>query len=75
MAKVKSSELLANLELEDLKFILRERRLRWFGHWSVQVAQSEQQVIYRLMAGGGGGGGGGREAQINMEKTDGERLP
>ena len=30
---------------------------------------SEQHVIYRLMA------GGGREAQANMEATDGERLP
>ena len=28
--------------------------------------QSEQHVIYRLMA------GGGREAQANMEETDGE---
>ena len=35
--------------------------------------QSEQHVIYRLMA--GGEGGGGREAQANMEETDGERLP
>ena len=25
--------------------------------------------------GGGGLGGGGREAQANMEETDGERLP
>ena len=29
---VRSSELLAKLELEDLNFILRERRLPWFGH-------------------------------------------
>ena len=32
VATVRSSELLAKLELEDLDFILRERRLRWFGH-------------------------------------------
>ena len=32
VAKVRSSELLAKLELEDLILILRERRLRWFGH-------------------------------------------
>ena len=37
------------------------------------MVQSEQHVIYRLMA--GGGGGGDREAQANMEETDGERLP
>ena len=29
---VRSSELLAKLELEDLNLILRETRLRWFGH-------------------------------------------
>ena len=31
-AKVRSSNLLAKLELEDLDLILRERRLCWFGH-------------------------------------------
>ena len=29
---VRSSELLAKLEAEDLDLILRERRLCWFGH-------------------------------------------
>ena len=33
------------------------------------MVQSEQHVIYRLLA------GGGREAQTHMEETDGERLP
>ena len=32
VATVRSSELLAKLELEDLDIILRERRLRWFWH-------------------------------------------
>ena len=32
VATVRSSELLAKLELEDLDLIFRERRLRWFGH-------------------------------------------
>ena len=32
VATVRSSELLAKLELEDLNLILRERRLCWFGH-------------------------------------------
>ena len=32
VATVRSSELLSKLELEDLDLILRERRLRWFGH-------------------------------------------
>ena len=32
VATVRSSELLAKLELEDLDLIFRERSLRWFGH-------------------------------------------
>ena len=32
VATVRSSELLTKLELVDLDLILRERRLRWFGH-------------------------------------------
>ena len=52
VARVRSSELLAKLELEDLDLILRDRRLCWFGH----VVQSEQHVIYILRAGRGQGG-------------------
>ena len=32
VASVRSSELLAKLQLEDHNLILRERRLHWFGH-------------------------------------------
>ena len=32
VATVRSNELLAKLELEDLSLNMRERRLRWFGH-------------------------------------------
>ena len=32
VATVRSSELLAKLELENLHVILRERTLHWFGH-------------------------------------------
>ena len=32
VATVRSSDLLAKLELEDLNLIFRERRLRWFKH-------------------------------------------
>ena len=52
-----SSELLAKLELEDLKLILIERTgFAGLGMWLVLVVQSEQHVIYRLMAGWGQGG-------------------
>ena len=56
VATVRSSELLAKLELEDLDLILRDRRHASLGMRSVLVVQSEQHVIYRLMAGGGQGG-------------------
>ena len=69
MATVRSRELLAKLQLEDLDLILRERRLCWFGHVELLVMQSEQHVTYRLKA------GGGREAQANIEETDREILP
>ena len=65
---VKSSELMAKLQLVDLDLILREG-FAGFAMWSVLVVQSEQHVIYRLKA------GGGRGAQANMEETDKERLP
>ena len=54
---VRSSELLATLELEDLDLILRERRLRWFGH--VECSSGAVRTacdVNRLMAGGGQGG-------------------
>ena len=67
VATVRSRELLAKLdhELEDLN----REGFAGLGMWSVLVVQSEQYVIYRLMA------GGGREAQANKEETDGEELP
>ena len=54
VATVRSSELLAKLELEDLDLILSEG-FAGLGMWSVLVVQSEQHVIYRLMAGRGAG--------------------
>ena len=56
VARVRSSELLAKLQLEDLDLILRERRLRWFGHMERSSVQSEQHMICRLTASGGQGG-------------------
>ena len=69
MTTVRSSELLAKLELEDIDIILRESRLRWFGNVKRSSGVVRLHVIYRFMA------GGGREAQANMEKNDRERLP
>ena len=65
MATVRSSELLAKLELEDLNLISREREgFSGLGMWSVAVARSEQHMIYRLMAGWGQGG------KADMELTE-----
>ena len=59
VATVRSSELLAKLQLEDLDLILREREgFAGLGMWSVLVVQSEQHVIYRLKAKGWGRGAG-----------------
>ena len=52
---IRSSELLAKLELEDLSLILREG-FAGLGIWSLLVMQSELHVIYRLRAGRGQGG-------------------
>ena len=57
MAMVRSSELLAKLELEDLDFILRERRLRWFGH--VERSSGAIRTACDIQIDGRGGGGGG----------------
>ena len=56
VARVRSSELLAKLQLEDLDLILRERRLRWFGH----VARSSGAIrtAYDMQIDGKRGQGG-----------------
>ena len=54
VATVRSRELLAKLQLEDLNLILRERRLRWFGH----VERSSGAIRTAC----------DREAQAHMEK-------
>ena len=55
VATVRSRELLAKLQLEDLNLILREG-FAGLGMWSIRVVQSEQHMIYRLKVGGAQGG-------------------
>ena len=43
MAMVRSSKLLAKLELEDLNLILRQRRLGWFGH--VELSSGAIRIV------------------------------
>ena len=68
MATVRSSELLAKLELEDLDLILRERRLRWpvLTMWNVLVRCSMWYT--------GGREVGGRKTQADMEEMEGKGL-
>ncbi|XP_056009339.1 uncharacterized protein LOC130051433 [Ostrea edulis] len=51
MASVRSSELLARLGIDDLDAILREKRLRWFGH----VARSSGAInnVFNMKKEGG----------------------
>ena len=49
VATVSLSELLAKLEFEDLDLILRERRIRWFGH--VERSSCDIQIDDRQGAG------------------------
>ena len=50
VARVRSSELLAKLQLEDLDLILRERRLRWFGH--VECSNGAIRTAYDMQIDG-----------------------
>ena len=63
VATVRSSELLAKLELEDLDLIFRQRKFCWFGH----VERSSSAVRTACDIHIDGRRGGGREAQANME--------
>ena len=70
VATVRSSKLLAKLQFKDLDLILRERRLRWFGHVERYSGAVRTACDIQIE-----GRAGGREAQAYMEETDGERLP
>ena len=53
---IRSSELLAQLDTEDLDLILKERRLCWYGHVEAPTVHSRQPAAYRLMESVGLGG-------------------
>ena len=67
VARVRSSELLAKLQLEDLNLILRERRLRWFGH----VARSSGAIstAYDMQIDGKRGAGRPKQTWKKLTKT------
>ena len=68
VARVRSSELLAKLQLEDLDLILRERRLRWFGH----VARSSGAIrtAYDMQIDGRRGAGRPKQTWKKLTEKD-----
>ena len=58
-ATIRSTELLAHLRIEDLDLILKERRLRWYGH--VERSNGAVKTAFDIQA------NGKMEAQDDLE--------
>ena len=68
VARVRSSELLAKLQLEDLDLILRERRLRWFGH--VERSSGVISTAYDMQIDGKRGAGRLKQTWKKLTEKD-----
>ena len=68
VAMVRSSELLAKLELEDLNLLLRERRLRWFGN--VERSSGAIRTAYDIQIDGRRGAGRPKLTWKKMTERD-----
>ena len=68
VARVRSSELLAKLQLEDLDLILRERRLRWFGH--VACSSGAISTAYDMQIDGKRGAGRPKQTWKKLAEKD-----
>ena len=68
VARVRSSELLAKLQLEDLDLILRERRLRWFGH--VSRSSGAIRTAYDMQIDGKRGAGRPKQTWKKLTEKD-----
>ena len=68
VARVRSSELLAKLQLEDLDLILRERRLRWFGH--VERSNGAIRTAYDMQIDGKRGAGRPKQTWKKLTEKD-----
>ena len=68
MAAVGSGRLLARLGLEDLDLILRERRLRWFGH--VECSGGAVGAACDIQIDGRWGAGGPKLAWKRLTEKD-----
>ena len=68
VARVRSSKLLANLQIEDLDLILRERRLRWFGH--VERSSGAIRTAYNMQIDGKRGAGRPKQTWKKLTEKD-----
>ena len=68
VARVRSSDLLAKLQLEDLDLILRERRLRWFGH--VERSSGAIRTAYDMQIDGKRGAGRPKQTWEKLTEKD-----
>ena len=68
VARVRSSELLAKLQLEDLNLILRERRLCWFGH--VERSSGAIRTAYDMQIDGKRGAGRPKQTWKKLTEKD-----
>ena len=68
VATVRSSELLSKLQLEDLDLILRERRLRWFGH--VELSSGAIRTSYDIQIEGRWGAGRPKQTWKKLTEKD-----
>ena len=68
VARVRSSELLAKLQLEDLDLILRERRLRRFGH--VERSSGAIRTAYDMQIDGKRGAGRPKQTWKKLTEKD-----
>ena len=68
MPRVRSSELLAKLQLEDLDLILRERRLCWFGH--VERSSGAIRTAYDMQIDGKRGAGRPKQTWKKLTEKD-----
>ena len=69
MATIRSMELLARLGIEDLDLILKERRLRWYGH--VERSNSAVKTAFDIQ--GNGKRGPGRPKMTWKQLTERDR--
>ena len=68
VARVRSSKLLAKLQLEDLNLILRERRLCWLGH--VERSSGAIRTAYDMQIDGKRGAGRPKQTWKKLTERD-----